>query len=148
MDKKIVFIGSEAEGYYSGAYALEGGFVSEDVFNQFSEVFNILFENRSFHELDGKHSEVEGTQVIEHLDNMDQVARFSSKVTNYDSYLIEDFILDHDLEDDAVDLIMDNVESLNKRISDLINNYVEVSFYLTKENAEKVNTFVEELDRK
>ena len=59
---KVVMITIEAEGYRSGATALQVGFVEKEVYEDWKE--EIESYTSYFGDLDGKHSEVEGETSI------------------------------------------------------------------------------------
>lgn len=148
--EKIIFIGSEAEGYRSGAYACRGVFIAGEVYAKYSNVLGKLFESNYFHDLDGKHSEVEGDQVFKTFDGYGEIAKFMDKVDDYGYYLIDEELYEveeDELEEEEKEAIVEHVKELTEQIEREIMGYEEVSFYLKKVQATEVRKFIERLSK-
>ena len=149
---KYVFIGSEAEGYYSGAYECVGVVVPLETYKKYENVLDGVFEGKYFHELDGKHSEVKGSVVTKFLDNLSDVVAFVSEDVDLDvdvfsDYLYE-YIEDGEFSEEDEKVITDIAKATHKKINELESEYEHLNFYLTKEDATKVKEFVESLNTK
>lgn len=143
MIKDLVFIGSEAEGYYSGAYECEGVFISREMFEKYSELLEDTFNGRYFHELDGKHSEVKGDQITIEVNNEnDLFGIIFDKEANYATYVLEDHI--EDAEDDCDDLIA-HVKEIYALIQKAKEKYAQYTFALTEEEHAEVTAFISKL---
>jgi hypothetical protein len=145
---EYVFIGSMAEGYYSGASACEGVFVDGSVYLKYQEVFKDMFRDRYFVELDGKHSEVKGDKIVEFFMSLEDVINFiKTEDVDYSEYLIEEELNSvNGLAEEDENIILEHVKDINSIIKNIIRNYEEVRFYLSKEKAEKVREFVSSLN--
>lgn len=149
---KYVFIGSEAEGYYSGAYECVGVVVPKEVYDEYEKVLSDIFEGKHFYELDGKHSEVRGTELTTFFETLAEVVSY---VNNSDVDLDEDVFGDYlyeyvdgeDITEEDQQAIEMSVKETHIKIGEFKKGFENVSFYLTKENAEKVRAFVESLTK-
>lgn len=65
--KKVVCLAVSAEGYRSGAFRSHIFFMPEDDFDKHEDV--LLAYRFWFHELDGKHSEIEGEVTVHYKDH-------------------------------------------------------------------------------
>lgn len=90
---KVVFIEFYGEGYYSGASESQSAFVTKEFFEENKDTF----ENYTpyFYELDGKHSEIEGTVKINLLDTEESFKEaVKTNLERSDDYMIWDSCLD------------------------------------------------------
>lgn len=147
---KYVFIGSEAEGHYSGAYKCEGVVLPESVFKEYKAILEDTFRNMYFYELDGKHSEVKGDQVILHFADMKSVVKFAKGAdVDFEAYLIGEelygYIEDEELTEEQVNSIEEIAKQTHQLIDEVKSSYKVYTFYLTEEQGEKVEKFVESL---
>lgn len=147
---KYVFIGSEATGCYSGAEACEGTIMEWDIYEKYEKNLSDAFVNRYFHELDGKHSEVEGEYVFEIFSSINELMKFiGKKDPDTSEYLLVeqlyDEVEDEELSQDDLDIILKSMRKVKKEVSDIKSKYEHVSFYLTKADTEKVKEFVDKL---
>src|SRR5690625_6338674 len=97
--ENLVFIGSEATGYYGGAYDCFGVFVSKEMYEKYREELETAFRYRNHGELDGKHSEVEGNLIVEEVkDELKIVELVYGKQIDYEVYHFSEYAEDYDDE--------------------------------------------------
>ena len=133
-----VFVGSEAEGYYSNSYACEGVFLTKNYYERNKEEIETAFEGRTFYELDGKHSEVDGDLLVRDFDNVSELLKFTSDSdVSYEVYHLSEYDDRHD----------DHVIKTYEAIEELVSHYKTYQYVLTPEQHEKVQEFVEELTK-
>src|SRR5690625_80492 len=150
---ELIFVGSEAEGYYGGAYDCFGVFVSLHVFEKYEEVFKEVFSARSHGELDGKQSDVEGDYISVGFNSAEGVARLINEkdidfdVWHFSEYLeyCDDF---DELGEEEINELIGYLDDVNKEVSAMVEEYNSYVFTLTEEEYAEVRTFVDELQKR
>ena len=111
--QKIVFVGSMGQGSYSGAVAYQGGFFLENELKAYTEKeLPLPNTHGGFHELDGKHSYVEGepkTIIFDslqsafqwYLENYVELDYYQDEITEqYKITMVDDKLVLQNEEDD------------------------------------------------
>ena len=137
----LIFVGAEAEGYWSGAYECEGVFVSREMYRDNRFEFEEAFLGRTFYELDGKHSEVEGEIVIKEITSIQEITQLLSvDDVDYDPYHLLDY-----LDGEISKRIEGEVIALYETIENFIEGYAAVTYAVTDEEAEAIVNLLENL---
>ncbi|MDQ0174431.1 hypothetical protein [Bacillus chungangensis] len=138
----LVFVGAEAHGYYSGAHACEGVFVRRDYYEKYKEELTNVFGFKTFCELDGKHSEVEGDLIVKNINSITDVAEVVFDLNaDYDTYVFEDYIEEEDYQEELSKHISEVYENVKRVIED----YSPYKIALTAEEYKKVSEYIEKL---
>src|SRR5690625_3483021 len=88
-----VFVGAEAEGYYSNAYVCEGVFLTRDYYEKHKVEIEDSFGDRSFYELDGKHSEVDGDLIVKNFGSVSEIVEFTANNdVSYETYHLTEYL--------------------------------------------------------
>lgn len=121
--KQVVAIEIWAEGYYSSSFAGHVGFMFKEDYEKYENIVNEV--SIWFHELDGKHSEVEGTIDV-HYNGGDIVKAVARQTDDYKFY---ENILEH-IAEEAGEEEMNRLEQISQEIAQQFNvkTVVEVDF--------------------
>lgn len=150
--RKYVFIGSEATAYYSGNEACTGAVVSFAVYNKYEEILRKLYKGYSFIELDGKHSEVEGSVMVAFFDSLiDVIEYMNDGDADLEEYMLGELLYEHqddeEITEEEVEEICKDSENISKKIKEIESSYERVTLRLTKKEAESVRSFVDALSK-
>lgn len=147
-----VFIGSEATAHYSGNEACTGAVVSSEVYGKYESILSGLYNGYSFMELDGKHSEVEGSVIIAFFDSLTDVIKHMSDIgADLEDYILGELLYEYQdneevTEEEATE-ICQNSEDISKEIKEIESSYERVTLHLSKKDAESVRSFVDALSK-
>lgn len=137
----LVFVGSEATGYYSGAHSIIGVFVGVDYYEKHKVLFSDAFEYLSHGEIDGKHSDVMGDLVTVGFNTVEGVTSFiGKKSVDYEIYNFTERV-----DEGITDGLFAHLEGVYKRVEenmDVVNTY---EFVLTDDEFEVVSELIKEL---
>lgn len=133
-----VFVGSEAEGYYSNSYVCEGVFLTKEYYEEHKSELESSFEGRTFCELDGKHSEVDGSLVVKKFDSISELFQFASDIdVSYEVDHLSDYDGSH----------YNHITQVYENIEELFEQYETYKFVLTPKEYEKVAEFIDKLTK-
>lgn len=121
--KQIVAIEIWAEGYYSSSFAGHVGFMFKEDYEKYEDIVNEF--STWFHELDGKHSEIEGTIDV-HYNDEDIVKAVARQTDDYKFY---ENVLEH-IAEEVEEEETNRIEQISQEIAEQFNvkTVVEVSF--------------------
>ena len=140
----LVFVGSEATGYYGGAYDCFGVFVTKEYFDKYEDELRQAFSYRSHGELDGKHSDVEGELVIVECENTSDILNLMrDKQPDYAAYLYSEYVDEEELDID----LLNHIETVCKKVSEEVHKFNPYKFMLTDFEAVAVSEFINDLRR-
>ena len=119
----VVLVTCYGEGHYSGNSETQGYWVTKDFYEEHKDTIDNF--TPYFHELDGKHSEVEGKVIVYHGITLESLAEFEDIG---DGYMIYESML-YDILNDDEDLECE-LELLNNTIIELfkVNRTVQYVF--------------------
>ena len=141
--KNLIFVGAEAYGYYSEAYACEGVFLSKEMYEKHEELLKSTFSERYFHELDGKHSQVNGDLVVNKINSeFDVYALLTDDCVSCNPYLLEEYIED-DVE--GIEDLLAHVNNVYELIQKESEGYSKYTFVLTTDEHAEVETLIKKL---
>lgn len=138
----LVFIGSEATGYYGGAESCIGVFVSEKQYDKHKELFQYVFESYSHGELDGKHSDVIGNLLAVGFNSTEGVTDFIVRDSvDYDFYNFTEYAEEDEISDD----LFKHLKETYERVKDVASSVDKYVFVLTEEEHGEVSDFIDGL---
>lgn len=144
--RNLVFVGSEAEGYYGGAYDCFGVFVTEEYFDKYEDELRQTFSYRSHGELDGKYSDVEGDLVVVECNGIsDVLALMSDKSPDYATYHYSEYIDYDDGAHEDIEDLLDHITETQTAVLANVRGYSLYEYMLTDEEASKVSDLIDEM---
>lgn len=132
--EKIVLVEGSAYGNYSGAEYLESFYITEDFYNKYKDE---LPTNFNAGELDGKHSEVDGSIEYTVLVVEPDAKNISRELDDDGSEVYNELLYSHN----------DDFEKSYKEAKDFIKNadlYVNITFKVKKSQIDDIESLVEE----
>lgn len=138
----LVFIGSEAVGYYGGAESCIGVFVSESQYEKHKELFHSVFESYGHGELDGKYSDVIGDLVTIGFNSSVGVTDFIGRNSvDYEIYNFTGYIEEEELSV----VLFEHLKEIYEKVKEVASKVGKYVFVLTDAEHDKVRDFIEEL---
>lgn len=146
----LMFVGSEAEGYYGGAYECVGSFVSKAMYKKYEEAFKYAFDERNHGELDGKHSEVYGDLFVEEIDSEKDIPELVGvKEIEYGPHFTTESIeYDEDIiSEEGFKELNGHLREVDELVENILTKYKVYMITLTEDQYEVVQDFVADLQK-
>lgn len=148
MKNKLIYVGSEGIGYHSGAEGFVGVLVDEELYTKHKENLSDYFDNYIFYELNGKHSEVEGSLVVKEFDSLSDAIIYTH---NIDLAMGSEEIFDlayewvEDCSEESVEKLCENIAKNEDIVEKSRVNYEHIELYLPKTHIRTIKDFIETL---
>jgi len=139
----VIFIGSEAEGYYSGASECVGVFVDEEYYEKYKYILEEAFLDRNHGELDGKHSEVYGDLIVRDTRGIIGIIEF---INEKDVDFAPEHFTDYaDESEVGFESLIKHVEVMDGIISDKMSGYRTCEIVLSDREYKAVIEFISDI---
>lgn len=140
--RNLIFVGSEATGYYGGAYDCFGVFVTEEYFDKYEDELRQSFSYRCHGELDGKYSDVEGSLVVRFCGDKTAILVLANDIlSDYGAHLYYEYVDEEELLDD----LLRHIEIVYETVRSESQPYGTYKFQLTSEEVMAVTRFIDEM---
>jgi|SRR5690625_4728258 len=142
----LVFVGSEAEGYYSGATECVGVFVDKEYYDQYKTVLEEVFLDRNHGELDGKHSEVYGDLIVADLCGIVDVIEFiNEKGVDFAPDHFTEYIDGDEVGIDSIEPLVKHIKAMDGEISGKMSGYRTCELVLSDKEYAAVIEFIADI---